>query len=64
MHLQILEGTPKGLRILHFPGREQAWTIQQYKGLKNDQHTSLNWRTREFCKSEREAWARLKVMAG
>ena len=62
--MQTVEGAPEGWRILHFPEREQAYTIQEYEGIKNDRHESRNWRTRGFCKTEQEAWASLKVMAG
>ena len=62
--MQILDGAPEGWRVLHFPGREQSYTIQEYRGYANDRHESRNWRTRGFCKTEREAWRWLKVMAG
>ena len=64
VRVQILDGTPKGWRILNFPGRAQPYTIQQDKNYTNDRHASRHWRTYYFCATEREAWAKLKVIAG
>jgi hypothetical protein len=64
MPVQVLEGAPKGWRILYFPGRDQAWTIQEYHPWNNDRRLARHWITHGFCTSERQAWHRLKAIAG
>ena len=67
--MRILDGAPEGWDIYEYPGRAQPFTISHERALPHhySKHVGGLWRNREtisFHATEKEAWAKLKVMAG